>query len=101
MGTNIKSKDLGIKRQLAIVEAFKQLPQYNFLWKFENADFPVALPPNVMIRKWLPQNDILNHTNIKGFVTHGGSLSTFEATWFGVPTIGVPFLIDQHTVRLT
>ncbi|KAG4074385.1 hypothetical protein HA402_000364 [Bradysia odoriphaga] len=97
LGTNIKSKDLGLAKQKAIVDAFKQLPQYNFLWKFEGDNFPFELSSNVMIKKWLPQNDILNHPNIKAFVTHGGAMSTCEATWYGVPTIGIPFLVDQYT----
>lgn len=98
LGTNVKSKDLGLEKQKAIVEAFKQLPDYNFLWKFEDDNIPFELPANVMVRKWFRQNDILKHSNIKAFVTHGGSMSTYEAAWYGVPTIGIPFFVDQFTV---
>lgn len=98
LGTNIKSKDLGLEKQKAIVEAFKQLPQYNFLWKFEEDTIPFELPANVMVKKWLRQNDILNHPKIMAFVTHGGSMSTYETTWYAVPTIGIPFIVDQYTV---
>lgn len=93
----MRSADLGLVKQNAIVDAFKQLPQYNFLWKFEE-DIPFEVPANVMVKKWFRQNDILSHPNIKLFVTHGGSMSTYETAWHGIPTIGIPFIVDQYTV---
>lgn len=44
------------------------------LWKWED-DLPDK-PSNIRIEKWLPQNDILGHPNVKLFITHGGLLST-------------------------
>lgn len=49
-----------------------------------------------MIRKWLPQNDILAHRNVVLFISHGGVFGTFEAIWHGRPMLLIPFFGDQH-----
>jgi glucuronosyltransferase len=96
LGTNIKSDMLTKETLTDIIETFKQLPQYNFLWKFESDSLPVALPKNVMITKWLPQNDLLAHDKVIGFISHLGLLSLHETLWWGKPTVAIPFVADQH-----
>ncbi|XP_053686683.1 UDP-glucosyltransferase 2-like [Sabethes cyaneus] len=96
LGTNIRSDLLGNKRIIEILSAMKQFPQYQFLWKFESDSMPIEVPENVYIRKWMPQNDLLAHPNVKLFITHSGLLSTQEAIWHGVPIIGFPVFADQN-----
>ncbi|KAL7028605.1 hypothetical protein ACKWTF_005918 [Chironomus riparius] len=95
MGSNFKSEYLDESVIISIVEAFRQLPDYNFIWKFENTDKIKELPKNLMIRPWLSQNDILAHKNVKAFISHSGMLSTLESTWHGVPIVGIPLFMDQ------
>jgi glucuronosyltransferase len=41
----------------AFMSAFAKLPQ-RVIWKWE-ADVPVNVPSNIMMKKWLPQQDLL------------------------------------------
>lgn len=98
LGTNIKSNMLGDVTLRNIIGAFAQIPDFNFVWKFESEekDLPAKLSKNVMIGKFLPQIDILAHPNVKAFITHSGMLSTHEALWHGKPIIGIPVYYDQY-----
>eukprot|EP00099_Drosophila_melanogaster_P005248 NP_001246079.1 uncharacterized protein Dmel_CG10178, isoform B [Drosophila melanogaster] len=94
MGSYVKSTDLPQEKTALILKAFGQLKQ-QVIWKFEN-DSIGDLPSNVMIKKWMPQNDILAHPNVKLFITHGGIFGTQEGIYWGVPMLCVPLYGDQH-----
>lgn len=97
LGTNMRSNMLGKDILTSIIKTFAELPDYNFIWKFESEphDLPVALSKNVFIAKFLPQNDILAQPSVKAFITHSGLLSTHESLWYGKPMIAIPFFADQ------
>ena len=65
------------------------------IWKWDSENL-TGMPENVLVKKWLPQNDILAHPNLRVFVTHGGLLSTQEALFHGVPLVGFPLANDQQ-----
>ena len=75
------------------LRTFRNIKQ-RVIWKWEDDKLP-DLPKNVLVRKWLPQNDILAHPNLKVFITHGGLLGTQEGVARGVPMLGIPIYADQ------
>ena len=75
--------------------AFQRLDGYRVLWRLNNKD-NVKIPENVMIREWLPQNDILAQPSVKLFITHCGNNGQYEAVYHAVPMIGFPVLGDQQ-----
>jgi glucuronosyltransferase len=76
------------------LETFAKLP-YGIIWKWEIDSLP-GLPANVLIQKWLPQNDILANPHVKVFMTHGGLFGTQEAVYRARPMVFFPCYGDQY-----
>lgn len=55
-GSIVKMSSLPESSKRAIIDALSQIPQ-RVLWKYE--DELENLPKNIMIKKWLPQHEIL------------------------------------------
>ncbi|GAV63596.1 UDPGT domain-containing protein [Cephalotus follicularis] len=50
-----------------------------------------------LLASWCPQEKVLNHLAIGGFLTHSGWNSTIESVCGGVPMICCPFFAEQQT----
>lgn len=92
LGSNVRSSDLSEEKLSIFLNTFKSIKQ-KIVWKFE-ADLPNK-PDNVLIGKWLPQNDILAHPNVKVFISHCGKGGVTEAKYHGVPVLGIPLFAEQ------
>lgn len=60
MGTTVIVSGFNRETIRTIVAALSELP-YDVLMKWETNELPVPKPNNVILRKWLPQQDILGN----------------------------------------
>lgn len=94
-GTNIHSEKFDAGHLHTFIEAFRRL-KYDVLYKFGNETMKNK-PENVKLVKWVPQQDLLAHKNIKLFLTQGGQHSIEEAIYREVPLLAFPFYGDQFS----
>ena len=82
-GSVLKPSQMATEQKMVFIDAFRELKDTPIIWKWD--DVLDDIPRNVFVQKWLPQNDLLAHPNLRVFVTHGGLLSTQEALFHKVP----------------
>ncbi|XP_065563758.1 UDP-glycosyltransferase UGT5-like isoform X1 [Artemia franciscana] len=93
LGSAIPMKYVPEKKRQALFNVFSKLSQQVFIkW---DGEAPSTVPSNVKLLKWAPQQDLLGHSNIRLFVTHGGLYSLQEAIFHSTPVIGIPVGNDQ------
>jgi glucuronosyltransferase len=94
LGSYLRASAMPAAKLKIFLETFAKLP-YGIIWKWETDSIP-DLPANVLIQKWLPQNDILANPRVKLFMTHGGLFGTQEAVYRGQPMVFFPCYGDQY-----
>lgn len=95
LGANIKSSNLPLEKLEIFMKIFESMNDVLILWKFESVALKERHASNMIIGPWLPQQEILNHKNLKLFITQGGMLSMMEALHYGKPILGIPFFKDE------
>nr|QDH05968.1 Ld-egt [Lymantria dispar multiple nucleopolyhedrovirus] len=93
-GSGLATEDMDADMTAALLDAFKMMP-YDVLWKHDGRVDGLTIPANVFVQKWFAQFEVLQHKNVKAFVTQAGVQSTDEAVENLVPLVGVPLMGDQ------
>ncbi|KAH7569733.1 hypothetical protein ACOSP7_013396 [Xanthoceras sorbifolium] len=60
-------------------------------------EFVKATKERGLLASWCPQEQVMNHPSIGGFLTHSGWNSTIESVCGGVPMVCWPFFAEQQT----
>ncbi|XP_068150986.1 UDP-glycosyltransferase UGT5-like [Drosophila tropicalis] len=96
LGSNVKGAHLNPEIVQNMFKVLSNLKQ-NVLWKWENLEETPGESSNILYSKWLPQDDILAHPNIKLFITHAGKGGVVESQYHGKPMLALPVFADQPT----
>ncbi|XP_022102115.1 UDP-glucuronosyltransferase 2B7-like [Acanthaster planci] len=91
LGSNLRI--LG-KEGRIFADAFASLP-FRVLWQSNTNLTGLQLGNNTMVARWLPMIKVMEHVNVRAYVSHAASFSTNEAMWTGLPMVGIPFYEDQ------
>ncbi|KAL9923631.1 UDP-glycosyltransferase UGT5-like [Glossina fuscipes fuscipes] len=95
LGSNLKSEFIKPEVTKTIFQVLSSLKQ-NVIWKWDDLANTPGISKNIMYRKWIPQDDILAHPNLRLFITHAGRGGVAEAQYHGVPMVALPALADQQ-----
>ena len=92
-GSVLKASVMSEDKRKALLSVFGKLKQ-KVLWKWET-DYMEDKPSNVMLHKWLPQQDVLGHPNVKLFVSHGGQSSFQETVCHRKPAVSYNIVLGK------
>ncbi|KXJ05157.1 2-hydroxyacylsphingosine 1-beta-galactosyltransferase [Exaiptasia diaphana] len=76
-----------------MAEAFGRLKQ-KVIWRLQGYK-PSSLCDNIIVRDWIPQNDLLANEKLRAFVSHVGMNGMYETLYYGVPVVAIPLYADQ------
>ncbi|GMR42723.1 hypothetical protein PMAYCL1PPCAC_12918, partial [Pristionchus mayeri] len=99
-GTIAKMQVMQPAFKKSFAQMFSSFPHITFIFKYDDleddyATQELATLDNVVLTKWMPQNDLLNDPRVVLFITHCGMGSVQELTMRGKPGLFIPLFGDQ------
>uniref|UniRef100_A0A0K0F2L4 glucuronosyltransferase n=1 Tax=Strongyloides venezuelensis TaxID=75913 RepID=A0A0K0F2L4_STRVS len=96
-GSLAKSTYMDQEMKDEILKTVQNFPDITFIWKYETPeDGHGSSIKNLILSKWVPQNDLLNDKRLTLFITHAGMGSTTEVAFSYVPALAIPVAGDQR-----
>ncbi|CEF60714.1 UDP-glucuronosyl/UDP-glucosyltransferase family-containing protein [Strongyloides ratti] len=77
------------KQKKIIIKVIEKLNNINFIWQYNGMEIK-NLPNNVIVKEWLPLQDLLGHKSCILHISHGGLNSLIESVYHGIPVLGIP-----------
>jgi UDP:flavonoid glycosyltransferase YjiC (YdhE family) len=62
---------------------------------FESWIAGVDVPERIRVEEWVPQQAILKHSAVSGYVGHCGTGGTHQTLAFGKPVVCIPFMAGK------
>jgi polyene glycosyltransferase len=81
-----------------LIKGLQEVPRVSVLWSLHEEQhhlLPPSLPSSFRIASFVSQQAVLQHANVKAFVTHGGHNSVHESISAGKPMLVIPLQADQ------
>ncbi|EDX13160.1 GD20543 [Drosophila simulans] len=94
LGSNVQGKHLNPETVVKMFNVLSKLKE-RVIWKWEDQENTPGKSANILYSKWLPQDDILAHPNIKLFINHAGKGGITESQYHGKPMLSLPVFGDQ------
>ena len=85
-GTVLQASQMSETLRQKLISVLGNMKQ-RVLMKWEDGEEMSDKPANMMLSKWLPQQDILAHPKLRLFITHGGQSSSQEALCHKKPVV--------------
>lgn len=101
MGTSVILDERQQRELFLAAKRIVQSGKYRVLWALRDSldsdlvEQEGGIPQGLWIERFVPQNAVLSHDNVKIFISHCGFNSMIESLYWNNPIVCIPFYGDQ------